>query len=155
MRKDRLLITLGLLAVLTGCSQQISYREGATTAEIQREVDACALRAVRAAPVANQTVILPGEWIPPQKVCDGAGNCTVRPGYRSFPEFETVDVNADERRLLTRTCLAERGIDRVSLPLCDASVKNATVPGVTRVLPKLREQSCLIPRGSGAYQIVP
>ena len=140
---------------LIGCTQQIYYRAGADVTALQRAQDACALRAQEEAPYRPQTRILPPRIIPAQKVCDAQGNCQVIPATQGFPEFETVDANKDRRALIARQCLAEQGIDRVSLPYC-SSVQRATVtPGITRVLPVLSETSCLIPRGNGAYQIVP
>lgn len=154
MNAARLIITALSLTALVGCSQQILYREGATTAQIDRARTDCTLEAQREAPVRTQTQILPGRWIPPRQTCDATGACVTTPGYQSFPEFVTVDANAGTRDLLVRQCLARRGIDPVTLPLCDAAAKSRATPGITRVLPPLTEASCVIPRGSGAYQIV-
>ena len=154
MKFVRLVIALASLCALAACSQQIYYREGATTADVKRAQNSCALQALEQAPVKTRTRIIPGRFVPERKVCDADGNCTIYPAYEEFPEYETYDANADERALLTRSCLAARGFDRVSLPYCDAAQRSGVVPGVTRTLPRLTEQSCIIPRGSGAYQIV-
>ena len=154
MKAARILILLPALVLLGACAQQIYYREGASVTQIQRDRDACELQAMREAPVLSRTRVLPGRWIPGRKVCDSSGNCTVTPGYQTFPEFETYDANTERRALLARTCLAERGIDRISLPLCDGAVKAAVPVGVTRVLPPLGERSCVIPRGAAGYQVV-
>lgn len=154
MTNVRLLIISGVLIGLAACSQQITYREGATTAEVQRAEDSCKLAALEQAPVRKRTRIIPGEIIPARKVCDADGACVVYPAYREAPEIETYDENEEKRRLLVRSCLASRGFDRVRLPYCDAEARTGVTPGVTRTLPRLTEQSCIIPRGSGAYQIV-
>jgi hypothetical protein len=143
-----------LLGLLGGCVHQIDYRAGASTAELARERDDCALRALEAAPVKLESRMIPGRFIPERRVCDAAGNCTVYPARQEFPQWEDFDINAEKRALLTRTCLANKGIDRVSLPYCDAAAKASVTPGVTRILPPLNEVSCVIPRGAGAYQIV-
>lgn len=154
MMLARPLFALLSLTVLCACVQEIYYREGMTTAEIRRASDACALEALDQAPVRTETRVLPGRFIPARTVCDGQGNCTTRPAHQEFPRFESFDANEDRRALLTRTCLASRGIDRVSLPYCDGRTRDAVEPGVTRILPRLTDRACLIPRGSGAYQIV-
>lgn len=143
-----------LLAALGGCVHQIDYRAGASTAEIARDRDACALRAIEDAPVRMQSRMIPGRFVAERKVCDAGGNCTVYPARQEFPQWEDFDVNVEKRALLTRMCLADKGIDRVSLPYCDTAAKAGVTPGVTRVLPPLNTASCVIPRGSGAYQIV-
>lgn len=155
MKNARLYISALSLIVLGACaSQQIYYRQGATTAAIQRTQDQCLLQAQDRAPIDRKTRMIPGRFIPERQVCNAKGECVIRPAYQSFPEFETYDANADRRAILARTCMAERGLDRVSLPYCDASVKNAVPVAVTRTLPRLTETSCIIPRGNGAYQIV-
>ncbi|WP_375172948.1 hypothetical protein [Pseudooceanicola sp.] len=154
MTHARPFIALASLLLLCACVQQIDYRAGMSTAEVNRIRDACTLQALNQAPVNTQTRVLPGRFIPERQICDANGNCTIRPAYQEFPRFETYDANTQRRALLTRTCLSSRGIDRVSLPYCEAAVKSQVEPGITRVLPPLTEGSCIIPRGSGAYQIV-
>lgn len=141
----------GLL--LAGCTQEIYYRQGATLAEVQRAEDACALQSEAAAPYKPQSRIIPESFVSERKVCDAQGNCEIVPVVRSFPKFETVDLNAERRVLLARTCMAQKGYDRVSLPYCDAAQRQGAT-GVTRTLPALSVNSCIIPRGSNAYQIV-
>ena len=154
MRLARFLPVLLALGAVVACSQEITYREGAPVADVQRATDACALMAIRQAPVRNQTTVYPGEYYPPTRSCDANGACVTTPGYYEPPEVVTVDVNKDERTLITRTCLAEKGYSRVRLPLCDASVKAAVSPAVTQRQPKLTPKSCIIPRGAAGYQIV-
>jgi|LUMW01.1.fsa_nt_gb hypothetical protein len=147
-------IFLGL-AVLAGCSQSIWYREGADPAKIAQAQDQCALQADTQAPYRPETRIVPGPIIPAQRICDPSGACTVIPAHQGFPDFETVDANADRRALLARDCMAKSGFTRVSLPNCSAERKSSVTPGITRSQPKLTEQSCVIPRGPAGYQIVP
>lgn len=142
------------LCLLSGCVKEIYYREGATTAEVDRARDACAVEAYRSAPVLHRTRIIPGPLIPPRKVCDASGACVIYPATQGLPEIERYDANVEKRAVLTRSCLAERGYARVSLPYCDASAKSSVPVGVTRTLPRLTEQSCIISRGPNAYQIV-
>ncbi|WP_148234691.1 hypothetical protein [Pseudooceanicola batsensis] len=154
-RSRRTLLTaLAAVVTLSGCAQDIYFREGATVSEVRRAEDACALSARQAAPFRPRTILVPGPIVPARKVCDGQGNCQTRPAYQAPPEFETMDANAERRVLIARTCMAERGFDRVSLPYCSGAVRNAAPAAVTRRLPRLTGQSCIIPRGQAGYQIV-
>lgn len=143
------------LTILAGCAQTIYYREGADPARIAQAQDQCALQADTQAPYRPETRIVPGPIIPAQRICDPSGACTVIPAHQGFPDFETVDANADRRALLARDCMAKSGFTRVSLPNCSAERKSSVTPGITRSQPKLTEQSCVIPRGAAGYQIVP
>jgi len=154
MKAIHILSTCTILGLTAGCAQQIYYKPGATTAQVQRAQDACALEAERTAPYKPVTRIVPAPLIPARKVCDAQGNCQVIPAQQGLPEFETIDGNAERRVLLARTCMAEQGFDRVSLPYCDSAQRQSVATGVTRTLPQIGEQSCIISRGSGAYQIV-
>lgn len=149
-----LLTALTCTLLTAGCAREIDYREGATMAEVNRARDTCALAAETQAPYRPATRMEPGDWIPERKVCDAAGNCTIRPGRMGLPQIVRYDGNATRRVLLARTCLADKGFDRVSLPYCQSNVRNATPQAVTRVLPPLTPQSCIIGRGGSAYQIV-
>ncbi|WP_407493370.1 hypothetical protein [Pseudooceanicola sp. MF1-13] len=145
---------LAAALALAGCAQQIYYKPGVTTAQVQRAQDACALQAQTAAPYRPETRIRPAPLIPEKQVCDAQGNCQIVPAQQGFPEFETVDANAERRVLLARTCMAEAGFDRVTLPTCDSAQRQSVAVGVTRTLPRISEASCIIPRGGDAYQIV-
>lgn len=154
MKAVHFLLASAILGITAGCTQQIYYKAGASTAQVQRAQDACALQAEQAAPYRAVTRILPPRIIPARQVCDAQGNCQVIPARQGLPEFETIDGNAERRVLLARTCMAEQGFDRVSLPYCDSAQRQSVAAGVTRTLPRIGEQSCIISRGSGAYQIV-
>lgn len=154
MLGSRLLITCLAFGVLSGCTQQIYYRQGASIPEIQNARDSCALLSQDAAPYRPVTRIVPGRIIPERKVCDAGGSCRIIPAQQSFPEFETIDGNAEKRVLIARNCMAQQGFQQVSLPRCDTAVRQSVPVGVTRTLPRISETSCIISRGSGAYQIV-
>ncbi|GGE24845.1 hypothetical protein GCM10011360_11570 [Primorskyibacter flagellatus] len=153
MNARALSLCLPCLLIL-GCSQDITYREGASTQQVSRDRYACATEALRLAPVNKVTTVEPGMYVPPQQFCDAAGNCTTRPGYYERPEIITTDVNAPERRSLENQCVAAKGYDRVSLPLCSDAVKAQVTPAITRTQPPLTKGSCIIPRGGDNYQIV-
>ena len=154
MSLKRFFIWVCALFLLSGCVQQIYYRDGATVQDIARDRDFCALQALEAAPRKIEHIIVPTPLSPPRRVCDAGGNCRVDHPNPSFPQFETYDANADRRALLTRQCLADRGVHVVKLPICDATVKKSVPVAVTRHLPRLTDRSCIIQRGGGAFQIV-
>lgn len=150
-----LLLFMAMTTVLAGCLPlSIYYREGAQVSLMQRETLACEVRALRDAPVANQIRRTPPRFVPSRRICDGAGNCTTRPGYYVPGEVYTVDVNAGLRQRIEAQCMADKGFVPAKIPACPPGAAKAAVPARTAVLPRLSENSCVIRNQDGSFQIV-
>ena len=100
------------------------------------------------------TRVLPGPILPPQQICDAAGNCTTYPARRLPPDIVTEDANADLRKQVVAQCMGQRGYEYVRIPHCPAAITNAVTPKQTQVLPRLAETSCVVRGPNGTWQIV-
>jgi hypothetical protein len=151
----RLYHALILATGLAACTPlSIYHRTGASVAQMQQDTLACEVQALRDAPVANQIYRDPPEFIPPRRICDASGACTIRPGYWLPGDVYTVDVNLDLRRRVEASCMAARGYAPVSIPQCPQSVASAVPAARTQTLPPLSSQSCVIKNSDGSFQIV-
>ncbi|WP_353343917.1 hypothetical protein [Aquicoccus sp. SU-CL01552] len=140
---------------LVGCApMSLYYQPGVSVARMQDDTTRCEVRALREAPVATQIRQSPPTFVPGRRICNPKGECHVRPGHWVDGPIYTVDVNAGLRARVTQLCMSEKGYDPVTLPLCPAEVRQATPPGVTRVLPRLTEGACVIRNDDGSWQIV-
>ncbi|MDF1855815.1 hypothetical protein [Pseudooceanicola sp.] len=154
--ESRTLLALPLLALLAGCLPYTLYhRSGVSVDDVRRDEVDCGRIALAQAPVEMELDIIPGRVIMQPVICDAAGNC--RGGRaRELPDRHIRrDVNEELRRLIARQCMAERGYQRLTLPACSEQISKAVEPAITRVLPKLTPQACVIRRGGENYQIVP
>lgn len=141
--------------VLSACAPlSIYHRPGASVSRMQSDTTDCQVAALRDAPVANQVRQRPPILIPGNRVCDGAGNCWVRPGYWVGGALYTVDVNSDLRARVTDQCMARRGYRPVTIPPCTGAVRSAAPPRQTTTLPALTSTSCVIDYDGGQWQIV-
>ncbi|MWB77451.1 hypothetical protein GLS40_05385 [Pseudooceanicola sp. 216_PA32_1] len=153
---SRVLPAFALLALLGACgSETIYYRPGVEVTRAQGDEVACGRSALADAPVRMEREVIPGDYVPPHKHCDAAGNCLVEPGFWQPDRFVTRDVNKDLRRQIARQCMAEKGYQRITLPACSNGVKAAVPPAITTVMPRLTSQACVIQRPNDYYQIVP
>ena len=142
-------------AALAGCAPlSIYHKPGVSVTRMQSDQTNCEVAALRDAPVATQIRQRPPVFVPPRKICDAAGTCYTEPGYWVQGEIYTVDVNADLRGRVQTQCMAQKGYQPVSIPLCSASLARAAPPGQTTTLPRLTEQSCAIRNRDGTWQIV-
>lgn len=141
---------------LASCAPlDLYYKPGVPVARLEADRTQCEVRALRDAPVANQIRQTPPRWVPPQQVCNAAGNCATRPGYWLDGSIYTVDVNAPLRARVLDQCMIARGYAPVTLPNCPADVARATPARPTTVLPgRLGPDACAIRRGD-RWQIVP
>lgn len=144
-----------LALALAGCGPLTLYhRPGVSVSRMQADSTECEVQALRDAPVANQVRQRPPIYFPGNRVCDGSGNCWVRPGYWAGGELYTVDVNRDLRARVTDMCMARRGYRPVSLPPCPGAVRAAVPARQTTVLPELTPKTCVIRYDGGGWQIV-
>jgi len=141
------------LACLSGCLPVSTYyAEGVTAAKFLRDDTDCDVKALREAPVANQTRQSPPRYIP-RRYCDANGNCYNRGGYWVPGDIYTVDVNASLRARVKGLCMSDRGYSPVELPACPRGVAEAAPPGPSPVLPRLNSNSCAI-KTEGGLRIV-
>lgn len=146
---------LAALALTSCMPLDTYYKAGATLTRTERDQTDCDVRALRDAPVATQLRRTAPLFIPPERFCDAAGNCTTRGGYWEPGMVVSVDVNADLRARVQRQCMADRGYRPVRLPSCRADTARATPPGRTTVFPELTKDACVIRNSDGSWQIVP
>lgn len=150
-------LTTGLAALLAlmGCAPlEVYYREGVAVDKLRRDQTNCAVSALRDAPVANQIRRSPARYVPGRRVCDSHGHCRYYGGYWIPGEIYSVDVNAPLRRTVERQCMADKGYAPVEIPRCPDSVRNAAPPTITRVLPQLTPETCIIPYNEEDFLIV-
>ncbi|MFV0514021.1 MAG: hypothetical protein ACK5MY_10395 [Jhaorihella sp.] len=153
MKHASLMMALGL--AIAGCGPMTIYhRPGVSVSRMQADSTECEVQALRDAPVANQVRQRPPVYFPGTRVCDGAGNCWVGPGYWAGGELYTVDVNRDLRARATDMCMARRGYSPVSLPPCSAAVRAAAPARQTTTLPDLTPRTCVIRYDGGGWQVV-
>ena len=145
---------LFVVLALSSCGPTTIYhRDGADVSRIDSDLSACRVSALNQVPVnERQRYIAPTYTY--RSFCYAGGYChsrrvLLRPGY-----FETYDVNEGLRADVTRSCMTNKGFDRVSLPLCSAEVTRATTITRTRVQPPITDNSCIIRIQNGGYQIV-
>jgi len=143
-----------IVSLLSACAPLgVYYKAGAPVARADRELLTCRVAAENKVPVRQITRVIPGPHIPPRKVCDAAGNCTVVPGHYLPPRVFTEDANEELRKRVVAQCMADRGYQFVRIPDCPAALSQAVTPQQTKVYPRLRENSCVV-RKSGVWQIV-
>lgn len=148
--------TTGLLALalVVGCAPMgVYYKPGAQVATSQRAELACKVDAEQKVPVRNVTRVIPGPFIPPRKVCDAAGNCTIIPGRELPPRIVSEDANEGLRRDVVTQCMADKGYRFVRIPECSPGISQSVSPRQTKVYPRLQENSCVV-RARGVWQIV-
>lgn len=120
---------------------------------MQTDQTNCEVRALKDAPVANQVRQRPPIYIPGNRYCNSAG-CYYTPGYWVDGGIYTVDVNADLRARVLDQCMAGKGYQPVSVPLCSQTVKSQVAPAQTQKLPQLGPNACAIRYDDGHWQIV-
>ncbi len=151
----RFTTSLILSVCLGGCLPLSTYyKEGATVDRLIRDETTCDVRALRDAPVNNQTRVEPPRYVPERKYCDATGKCVVRGGYFVNGATYTVDANAKLRSRVKRLCMQDEGYRPVEIPSCPQSIVKAAPSKSTRVLPNLTPNSCVIKRQDGSILIV-
>ena len=151
----RYAVLLTLPIVLGACVPlSIYYKPGASVSRLERDTTQCQVDALSKAPVASQIRQEPPTYVPERKICDAAGNCTIRPGFWKDGQIYTVDVNQGLRGRVEEQCMADRGYQPVSIPACPSSVSQAVPAAATRTLPQLSPSSCAIRNRDGSWQIV-
>jgi hypothetical protein len=157
MKRSRLATSapLALLLIAAACAPlETYYRPGATVAAVNRDTTGCQVRALREVPVATQIRRLPPEYIPGRRLCKADGTCRVLPGRYIPGEIVTFDPNSPLRRRVETQCMADLGYAPVRIPACPDSIARAAPAGVTTLLPRLGERSCVIRNRDGSFQIV-
>lgn len=146
---------LSAALALAACSGPLLlyYRPGVSVTRMQSDQTRCEVAALRDAPVASQIRQSPPVYFPGRQVCSSSG-CYYTQGYWLPGRTYTVDVNADLRRRVEQQCMAGKGYQPVSVPLCREAVKSQVSPRQTRTLPTLSETACAIRYEDGSWQIV-
>lgn len=129
------------------------YRPGVSVSRMQSDQTNCQVSALSKAPVANQIRQRPPIYMPGRQVCNASG-CYTSPGYWVNGGVYTVDVNLDLRARVEDQCMAGKGYQPISVPLCSGAVKAAVTPAQTQTLPTLTERACAIRYDDGRWQIV-
>ena len=151
----RYLAALFLLTCLGACSPLSTYyKEGASVARLERDETACDVRALKDAPVANQTRVEPPRYVPRRTRCNASGQCTTYGGYFQNGATYTVDTNKRLRLRVKHLCMQDQGYRSVEIPACSPAIAKAAPPGATQILPNLTGNSCAIKRQDGSVLIV-
>lgn len=141
--------------ILSACAPlNIYHRAGVSVSKMERDTNACAVRALAAVPVNTQIRQAPPRYIPGRRRCDSDGHCIVTGGHYMPGPIYTVDVNRALRRRTERQCMADKGYAPVSIPPCSGTVAQSVRPAATSTLPPLRRGSCVIRNQDGSWQIV-
>jgi len=142
---------ISLLVLLAACGPVPSfYREGVSVSRLASDQTACAVSALRDAPVANEIRQNPPIFFPGSRICNTSGQCYTRPGYWVDGGIYTVDVNRSLRSRVLNACMAAKGYGVVDLPRCTQNVSRPTSGRV----PPLTSASCVIVGRDGINQIV-
>jgi len=147
-------VLFGAVLALAACGPlSLYYRPGVSVSRMQNDQTNCQVSALRKAPVANQVRQRPPIYFPGRQVCNSTG-CYYSPGYWVDGGIYTVDVNQDLRARVEDQCMARKGYQPVSVPLCSGAIKSAVTPAQTQTLPTLTENACAIRYDDGSWQIV-
>ena len=148
------LLLLSLPWVLSACVPlDTYYKAGIAPVRLQEDTTNCQVRALRDAPVALQTRLAPPVFIPARRICDGANNCTVRPGYWQRGNTYEVDVNKDLRGRVETQCMQSKGYQRAQISACKSGEATVPATGAAR-LPKLTERSCYTRNPDGTLRVL-
>ena len=147
-------LILSAAALLACAPLETYYKPGATVATMKRDTTTCEVNALRDVPVSFQIRRKPPIFVPGNRSCDAAGNCTSHHGYYINGGVESYDPNVALRNRVEVQCMADMGYAPVSIPPCPDSIAKATPPAATTRLPALSENSCVIRNKSGSFQIV-
>jgi hypothetical protein len=151
----RVVPVFALTLTLAACAPlSIYYKPGVAVSRMENDRLNCATDALQKAPVANQIRQRPPIYYPGRQVCNSLGQCAYTPGYWVDGGFYTVDVNQPLRKDLEQNCMAQKGYQPVSLPRCSAPISDNAPKQATTTLPRITEDTCVIPYKDGSYQIV-
>lgn len=110
---QKLILTLSLTAVLTGCATYEWYKPGITPQQRDTDVLRCEHEALRMYPQRFENVeVSAATTVPEKTICHTKGNtteCTTEPARRIPATFEKEDVNSDRRDTVTSQCLVAKG----------------------------------------------
>jgi hypothetical protein len=154
-RTPRLAVPFAALSILLSCAPAPQYyKAGETVVNRERAELDCKVQAARQVPVQTVTQVIPGQWLPPHKVCPTPTTCRMVPGRYLPPEFITEDANAELRTRVMRQCMADKGYGRVQLPPCPPAVAQAAAARPNAVLPVLQKNACTFRDADGVWRIV-
>ncbi|MBD3663174.1 hypothetical protein [Sulfitobacter aestuariivivens] len=155
MKRSALFLVLVGFGIVACGGLETYYRPGVSVSTLNRDTDACKVKALRDVPPSTQVRRYPPEYIPPVKECDADGVCTVvRVGYFIPGEIVTFDPNDALRKRVENQCMADKGYLPVSIPPCPGNVVNTVPARATKTLPDLTPNSCVIRNKNGTFQIV-
>lgn len=173
-----MIFSIGMLGLAACGPLPVYYRADTAFGQQQTDELACAVKALKEAPVANEIRQRPPVYYPGGQYCSG-GNCWTRPGYWVDGGIYTVDVNEGLRSRLEQSCMAQKGYQRLELPRCSkeeiatystpagpaasgtglsGSVRSGTgqssVQKSGRNSPVLTQQSCVVRLKDGSTRIL-
>ena len=147
--------TLICLMLVAACAPvTMYYNTGTEVSRLESDLLSCQVSAARNVPVSNQVRRDPPQYYPARRICRHDGSCYTRGGFFEPGDVYTVDVNAGLRTRVTDQCMAERGYREVSIPRCPSNVSRDAIPAVTRVLPPLTADSCILRNKDKTWQIL-
>jgi hypothetical protein len=119
---------LCLVLILTGCASLygpvlVVHKAGSTSAQRQQVLDECKIESFKSIPQAFVTTVTPGIAKPDRLVCRDEANradCFIVEGIDWPPTVTTRDANEDLRKRFVGRCVASKGYELISKPICDA-----------------------------------
>lgn len=136
------LILGSVILGLSTCDVGLQYREGTTFAQADRDDLDCDVRALKRYPVVLESYTV-YKCEPDYVTCDNDGNCREVDGECEYITKQR-DVNGPARFIDAQACMTRKGYTDISLPICPDSVKERVTPTITRVMPRLTEDACVI-----------
>ena len=142
-------VSLSFLGLLTACGTQVFYyQDNVSRQQIPVDEGACIQQSLAQAPVDRVFYREPGEWRTKQ-TCDDTGCVTSQyfvPGL-----LKSYDANAGIRSRLERSCMAEKGYERLKFERCENN--RAVDASVQTRLPAAANVACFVvdPQGRVAF----
>lgn len=145
------LAAISAVLTLAGCvSTTVYHAPGVEIASRDADIATCEREARAEYPVRPETRYTPRYYVPPRRICNSAGSCTVRPGYFEGGDRYTVDVNEARRQTAAQGCMGARGYTRIGLPNCEAG----DAVRLSTEMPPLTGGTCLYRAAPGPALIV-
>ena len=153
--KQQTIICFATVVGLAACgSLSTYYKPGASVEVLNRQTLTCETTALREVPPSTQIRRTPPQLIRGKQTCNANGVCFTTPDRYLPGEIITYDPNDGLRRRVEQQCMADAGFTPVSIPSCPDAVARAASGEPTKILPNLNENSCVIRRKDGTFQIV-
>ena len=146
--------TLTICVALAACvpTTQLTYwQPGVPPVTRQSDYTDCRVEAANRVPASMQIGTTPAYTTPVSTTCSGIGNsvfCSSTGGNVIGGNVYSYDANANIRDSVIQQCLARRGYQRITFPICTAEQRSRGVtPSLSEMLPPASEVLCVTGNG--------